>query len=90
MSHANSKVTEMEIKNQSHSETKAKKRVVDFAADVKDELKKVEWPAKDELIGYTKIVVASMFLFGIAIYFIDLAIQGFLGGVNMLFKIFTG
>lgn len=81
----------MDIKKaQNVSEVKSKKGVTEFGREVKDELRKVDWTSKEELIAYTKIVVVSMFLFGIVIYFIDMLIQGFLGGFNMIFKFFTG
>jgi preprotein translocase subunit SecE len=93
VTHANPKVTEMEIKKpQSSSDTKSlhKRSIVEFGREVKQELKKIDWTTKSELSSYTKIVVASMFLFGFAIYLVDLIIQGMLGGINVLFKIFTG
>ncbi len=66
------------------------KKVISFVGDVKQELKKVDWTSKEELKGYTKIVLASTFIFGMFVYFIDLFIQGFLGGINLLVKFFTG
>ena len=89
MSHANSKVTQMENKSTTQ-DVKNQKGIAEFGRDIKEELRKVEWTSKQELIAYTKIVVVSMFLFGTAIYFIDLIIQGALSGINMLFKVFTG
>lgn len=65
-------------------------KVVTFVGDVKQELKKVEWTNKEELKSYTKIVLVSTFVFGMFVYFIDLFIQGFLGGINLLVKFFTG
>lgn len=94
MQRANSKVIEkMEINKNRSSATSKKidgRKVVTFVGDVKQELKKVEWTNKEELKSYTKIVLVSTFLFGMFIYFIDLIIQGFLGGINMLVKFFTG
>jgi preprotein translocase subunit SecE len=66
------------------------KAVVNLVGDIKQELKKVEWTSKEELQVYTKIVLASTFLFGLAIYVIDLAIQGVLGGINLLLKALIG
>lgn len=66
------------------------KKVVNFVGDVKQELKKVEWTNKDDLKSYTKIVLGSIFIFGMFVYFIDLIIQGFLGGINLVVKFFTG
>ena len=66
----------------------AGQKVVAFVGDVKQELKKVEWTNKDELKSYTKIVLVSTLIFGMFIYFIDLIIQGFLEGINLLVKFF--
>ena len=66
------------------------KKIVEFVGDVKEELKKVEWTNKEELKAYTKIVLASTFLFGFFIYLIDLVVQGFFGGVNLLIKAMGG
>lgn len=66
------------------------RKVIDFVGDVKQELKKVEWTTKEELRSYTKIVLVSTLFFGMFVYFIDLIIQGFLGGINLLVKFFTG
>lgn len=66
------------------------RKVVNFVGDVKQELKKVEWTGKDELKSYTWIVLVSTLVFGMFIYFIDLIIQGFLGGINLLVKFFGG
>lgn len=65
-------------------------KVVTFVGDVKQELKKVEWTNKEELKSYTKIVLISTFVFAMFVYFTDLLIQGFLGGINLLVKFFTG
>ena len=45
---------------------------------LKEELKKVSWTTKDELISSTKVVIISVFCFGIGIYLMDLAIKGIL------------
>jgi preprotein translocase subunit SecE len=86
-------VQRMDIKK-SRSNTSSSKiegrKVVAFVGDVKQELKKVEWTNKDELKSYTWIVLVSTFVFGMFIYFIDLIIQGFLGGINLFVKLFTG
>lgn len=55
--------------------TKQVKKAESFFSDVKAEFKKITWTGKEELQTYTKIVVAATFLFGMGIYFIDLAIR---------------
>ncbi len=94
MQRANTKVVQKMDSNKSRSSSSSKKsqgrKVVTFVGDVKQELKKVEWTNKDELRSYTKIVLVSTFIFGMFVYFVDLFIQGFLGGINLLVKFFTG
>ncbi|MEZ5315646.1 MAG: preprotein translocase subunit SecE [Chlamydiales bacterium] len=78
-------------KNQLNVSKKLQSRKwVTFCGEVKQELKKVDWTDKEELKKYTKIVLLSTFIFGMFVYFVDLLIQGFLGGVNLIFKFFIG
>lgn len=94
MQRANTKAIQKMDAKKSRSAASSKKfqsrKVVNFVGEVKQELKKVEWTSKDELTAYTKIVLASTFIFGMFVYFIDLFIQGFLGGINLLVKFITG
>jgi len=58
--------------------------------EFKSEMRKLTWPAKDEVIRGTKAVLASLFVFGLGIYVVDLAIRGALNliqtAVNVLFR----
>ncbi len=58
------------------------KKIRDFIGDVKSEIQKINWTSRDELIFYTKLVVGATFSFGMAIYFLDLFIQGILSSLN--------
>lgn len=62
-----------------------KKRGAGFA-ELKTEFKRVEWTSKDELITYTKVVLASIFLFGMLVYLVDLSIQSLLSGIAGLLR----
>jgi preprotein translocase subunit SecE len=55
-----------------------KRGVFSFIQEFKEELKKVTWTSKSELILCTKIVLATTFVFGLGIYLTDLAISGVL------------
>jgi preprotein translocase subunit SecE len=66
------------------------KKVQKFVAEMKSEIQKVEWTNKSELITYTKIVVLATFALGMAIYCMDLMIQGALGVLNFLLRFFVG
>lgn len=67
-----------------------KKKVLDFIADMKSEIAQIQWTSKDELITYTQIVVAMTFIFGMAIFFTDLVIQGSLHLLNYLLRFIAG
>ena len=62
------------------------KRKVSYFREVQSELKKVSWTSKEELIFCTKAVIFSTFLFGLAIYVVDLMIRGGLEGIAVLFR----
>ena len=52
------------------------KKKVSYFREVQNELKKVTWTSKEELIFCTKAVILATFLFGVAIYLVDLGIRG--------------
>ena len=69
--------------------TTAKKKVSYFR-EVQQELKKVTWTPKRELIFCTKAVIIATFVFGFAIYLVDFAISGVLNGAGALFQAIFG
>ena len=66
------------------------KKKSSYFREVKNELKKVTWTSKVELIFCTKAVIIATFLFGFAIYLVDLAIGGILNAANSLFQVLFG
>ncbi len=64
------------------SEEKAARR--NFLRELKEELKKVSWTTKAELLQSTKTVVGATFFLGLGIYLIDLMIKGFLNLIGLL------
>ena len=84
----------MEIKKPQQTATTEQtfsfKKIQDFIADIKAEIKKITWTSRDELIFYTKLVVGATFSFGMAIYLLDLAIQAVLGSLNFLLRFISG
>ncbi len=62
-------------KTQQTSTTEAavssKKKAQNFVADIKNEIHKIDWTSREELRMYTKIVVITTFIFGMAIYMMD-------------------
>lgn len=69
---------------------KKKKNVFSFIQELKDELKKVSWTSKEELILSTKAVVSATFLFGVGIYLIDLVIKGALDFIALVVHFIFG
>lgn len=61
-----------------------------YFREVQNELKKVTWTSKEELILCTKAVIIATFLFGLAIYLTDLGIRGTLEGIAVLFRMVFG
>jgi len=57
-----------------------------FIKGLKEELKKVSWTSKAELILCTKIVVGATFAFGLAIYVVDLFVRGTLNGFHQIVR----
>jgi preprotein translocase SecE subunit len=67
----------------------SEKKKLSYFREVQNELKKVTWTSKDELIFCTKAVVIATIFFGLAIYYIDLGIRGLLDlAVNFVRMIF--
>ena len=42
-----------------------------FYTDVRSEMKKVSWPARQEVVGTTVVVVVAVFFFGVYLYVVD-------------------
>ena len=64
-----------------------KKKGESFIQAMKDEMKKVSWTSKEELVSLAKVVVGSIFVLGLSIYLVDLTIRGILQGVGNLLYI---
>jgi len=67
----------------------SEKKKLSYFREVQNELKKVTWTAKGELLFCTKAVIFSTIFFGFSIYVVDLGIRGILdlasNFVRMLF-----
>ncbi len=79
-------VTLMEVKGKqvSLSDTTESGPKVGFIRGIKEELSKITWTTKIELIFFTKLVVITTFTFGLGIYLFDLVIKGVLEGLTLL------
>jgi len=60
------------------SGVKKRRSFFDYVYDLKEELKKVTWTSKSELLFSTKMVLFSAVIFGFGVYFVDLCVKGLL------------
>ena len=72
------------------SQAEAKPSKASYIHELKEELKKVTWTTKEELIFFTKIVVGATFILGLGIYAVDLSIKGVLNGFAALVHLIFG
>ena len=72
------------------SKTETKPKKASYITELKEELKKVTWTTKEELIFFTKIVVGATFILGLGIYAVDLSIKGVLNGFAALVHLIFG
>jgi len=56
-----------------------------FYLDVRSEMKKVSWPARQEIVGTTIVVVATVFFFGVYLGLVDYLLTEGLGKVLSYF-----
>ncbi len=70
--------------------TITEKKKLSFFREVQNELKKVTWTSRDELMLCTKAVILATFLFGFTIYIVDLGIRGSLELIGALFRMIFG
>jgi preprotein translocase subunit SecE len=61
-----------------------RKNLFGFIQDLKEELKKVSWTTRDELVLSTKVVIGATFSLGIGIYLFDLVIKGTLDFIALV------
>lgn len=74
----------------SAKQTSKKKTVFGFIQDLKDELRKVSWTTKAELILSTKVAIGAIFLFGLGIYLVDLVVKGALDFIALVVHFIFG
>lgn len=66
------------------------KKATEYLGELKVELAKVDWTSRAEIVLYTKIVIASIFIFGMLVYLVDLAMQGALSAIHNIVRIILG
>jgi preprotein translocase subunit SecE len=62
------------------------RKKLSYFREVQNELKKVTWTSRTELLMSTKAVIFATFFFGLGIYLCDLAIRGAINGLGMLVR----
>lgn len=65
-------------------------KTAEFFTSLKAEIFKINWTTKEELIVYTRIIVISVFTFGMAIYATDLIIQSVLNLTSTVMQFLIG
>ena len=60
------------------------KKIRDFLAETRLEMRKVSFPSKDEVVATTVVVLVTSFVFAIFLWFTDILIQrGYVGIVKV-------
>jgi preprotein translocase subunit SecE len=65
-------------------------RTTQFYTDVRSEMKKVSWPARQEVIGTTIVVIVAVFFFGFYLGLVDLLLARGLESILSYFNVTTG
>ena len=58
--------------------------------DVKLEFTKIQWSEERGVQEYAKVVVLATFMSGMVLYFADVFVHKFVGGVNALLRLIFG
>ncbi|MFY7842845.1 MAG: preprotein translocase subunit SecE [Rhabdochlamydiaceae bacterium] len=58
-----------------------------YFSEVKEEIRKISWTEKTELIFFVKASLISIFVFGLSIYLVDLSIKSVLEFLEYLVRI---
>ncbi len=61
-----------------------RRRHAEFLINTDDEMKKVNWPGRRELVGSTKVVVAFMFFMAGMLFAYDLVFSGIFYAINVM------
>jgi preprotein translocase SecE subunit len=66
------------------------KKKSSYFREVQNELKKVTWTSKEELLFCTKAVIVATFFCGLSIYAVDLGIRGLLDLASNIVRMIFG
>ena len=62
------------------------KRIVPFLKEVRAEVRKVTWPAKQEVYSTTIVVIIATFFFGFYLYFMDVIFSWVIAQIKSFFS----
>ena len=62
------------------------KQLGGFYNDVRSELRKVTWPGKKEVYNTTTVVIVTVFIFGVYLFFVDAVLQRAVRSIQQLFQ----
>ena len=60
------------------------KRPADFMIATEGEMKKVSWSSKKEIIGSTKVVIVTLLIMGLVLFFVDLFFMRLMRSLKVL------
>ena len=66
------------------------KKKYSYFRQVQQELKKVSWTSKKDIIFFTKVVLMATFLMGLTIYVADISIREILSLLSFLSRMIVG
>ena len=84
------KVSSKKDKVRIQGKSDSKSGVKSYISEIREEIRKIAWPQADELKTCTKIVISATLVFGLGIYFSDLAVKSFLDGISILCRLVFG
>ncbi|MES2345334.1 MAG: preprotein translocase subunit SecE [Chlamydiota bacterium] len=81
---------EAKIKQSRFTTDAGQQRAASYIRDLKEEVRKITWTTKSELIFCTKLVIGTTFVFGLGIYLVDLLVKGGLDTINAAIRFIFG
>ena len=60
---------------------------ISYLEEMKQEIKKISWPTRGEIVQSTKVVIGSTFFLGFSVYLVDLFVKGVLDSTARIMKV---
>ena len=73
---------EAKIKPSRFTSEASKQKATSYVRDLREEVQKIAWTTKPELVFCTKLVIGATFILGLGIYLVDLVVKGGLDTIN--------